>query len=511
MAGMQDFNRIRAGFSVAVIVGLAGVLVPATAAATDAYVNDSSGHSAAPCTLLNPCNSINTGISEATAGATVHVDGGTYNQAVTLGNGKSLIADDFAADGGAIVPTIDGGASSALSFTSDAGTIQGMILRSDGTSFDVVALDRVATLSGNTLSTTNPAIDADLVHAFGNAGGSTITGNTFNGSTTAGADQVGVESQGVPVTISGNTFMNTSVGVWAHGGGGTITGNHISGAHVASFSGDGIEVGPGAGQPTITGNTIDSPGSSTDGIAVEGSGPLPPLTGATIQRNRIIGGFFEGIVVEDSNGPVILDSNLITGATTFGIHLLDDSPTPTSTDGDVTATNMTVTGNATDISIASAALTIDSSIVQDPIQTGGTAESCSISFSSGPTTTSGGDGCMNFQTTATPDLGGSDGFHLLDTPNNRASFIDHGNPAGLAGSLDLDGLARRIDADGACPLSQVLDLGAYELQVAQPNCAPPPTSGGSSQPPVAQPRKCKKSKKRAAATQAKKKKCKRRK
>jgi hypothetical protein len=508
MAGMQDLNRIRAGFSVAVIVGLAGVLVPATAAATDAYVNDSSGHAGAPCTLPDPCSSINTGIGQATAGATVHLDGGTYNQNVFLGNGKSLIADDFAADGGATVPTVNGAASSAISFNSDAGTVQGLILHSDDTSNGVVALDRVATLSGNTFSTTNPGTTTNLVFAFGNAGGSTITGNTFNGSTTAGVDQWGVQVDGIAVTVSGNTFTNTSVGVWAHGGaGGTIAGNHISGAHTGTVAGDGIEVGPGGGQPVISGNTIDSPGADADGIAVEGTGGATPATGATIQRNRVIGAFSEGIIAEDTNAPVILDSNLVTGATTYGINAQDDMPL-NATDGDVTATNMTVIGNATDLAVHSAGLTLDSSLVQDPISA--TAATCSISFSSGPTTTSGGNGCMNFQTTATPDLGGTDGFHLLDTPNNRANFIDHGNPAGSAGSLDLDGAPRRIDADGACPLNPILDMGAYELQPAQPDCTPPTTPAPSVTPTQTPKPKCKKHKKHGRATQAKKK-CKRRK
>src|SRR5213596_1342846 len=99
MAGRHDSNRIRAGLATAVAAAFLGALAPATAAATDAYVDDSSGHAGAPCTLLDPCSSINTGIGQATTGATVHVDGGTYAQNVLLGNGKSLVADDFDADG----------------------------------------------------------------------------------------------------------------------------------------------------------------------------------------------------------------------------------------------------------------------------------------------------------------------------------------------------------------------------------------------------------------------------
>jgi hypothetical protein len=510
MAGRLGSNRIRAALVAAVAVAAVAALAPATAAAADAYVND-TGHAGAPCDLGNPCNSINTGIGQTSAGATVHIDGGTYSEAVNLGNGKSLVADDFAADGGATVPTVNGAGLSAITvFSTDAGTIHGLILHSDDSSDGIVQLDHTATLTGNTFSTTTSSTDISMVFALSSAGGSVIDGNTFNGSLTAGADQVGVEAAGVPVTITANTFSDTSLAIFDHNGAnGTIAGNHISGAHSATFSGAGIQVGPGGGQPTITGNTVDSPGSGANGILVSGTGGASPITGATIQRNRVIGAFSDGIKAEDTNGPVALDSNLVVGAST-GLAAQDDTPF-NATDGNVSATNLTLSGNSTDIQVASAVLTLDSSLVLDSVAASGTAPSCSITFSRGPSMTPGGNGCAAFQTTAAPDLGGSDGVHLLDTANNRASFIDRGNPAGSAGTLDLDGLPRRIDADAACPLNQVVDIGAYELQVAQPGCGPPTSTGPGPAPPIAK-KKCKKPKKKhGAAAQAKKKKCKRRK
>jgi parallel beta-helix repeat protein len=507
MAGMQDSNRIRAGFAVAVAIGLAGVLVPATAAAADAYVDDSSLHSGAPCSLLDPCSSIATGILQASSGGTVHVDGGTYNEHVILNSGKSLIGDDFnAVDGGSTQATINGAGFTAIKVNgSDAGTIQGLAISSDN-NFPV-QLDSAATVTHNTVNLTAGVGGARILLSNSAASGSSVTGNTITGSTTGGILQVGIDDEGATATIAGNTVTNAAEGIFVGSGGdATVTANTISGTHTAGSSGTGIAVG--GSHATIAGNLIHLPGTGTNGMDIFGG------SSASISRTSVIGpGFQEGIRVEESTGPVTLDSDVITGAAD-GILAKDDAPFDDG-GGDVSVSNVTDWGNGfSGLTVINANVAIDSSLLEQPLDVTATSPgdvACTITFSRGPTTTPGGDGCANFQTTAAPDLGGSDGFHLLDTPNNRASFIDHGNPAGAAGSLDLGGLPRRIDADGACPLSQVLDLGAYELQVAQPNCAPPPSSGGSNQPPVAQPRKCKKHKKRSAASQAKKKKCKHRK
>jgi parallel beta-helix repeat protein len=503
---MLDFNRIRAGFAVAIALGLVAVLAPATAAAADAYVDD-SGHAGAPCTLPSPCNSITTGIGQASAGATVHIDGGTYNEAVTLGAGKSLIEDDFnSGDGGSNQVTINGAGSSAITVSgSNAGTIQGLTINSGSTS--PVELDNAATFTQNTVNS-DPTVDGTTIVYVPNvaASGSVLSGNTITGSTTPGVVQVGIEVDGATATVTGNTITNASEGIFVGSGANpTISANTISGTHAAGTGGLGIAV-IGA-RATISGNLIHLPGTGTDGI------DLSPSGATSVSRTSVIGpGFSEGIHSENGAGPVQLDSDLITGSTS-GIEAKDDSPTLDAGEGDVSMANMTVWGNSTDLSAINADLTIDSSIVEDPVFVDATSPgdvACTITFSRGPTTTAGADGCTHFQTIAAPDLGGSDGFHLLDTPNNRVNFIDRGNPAGSAGSLDLDGLPRRIDADGACPLNQVLDLGAHEFQIAQPDCSPPTTTPPTPQSPAKKPT-CKKHKKRNAASQAKKKKCKRRK
>jgi hypothetical protein len=227
------------------------------------------------------------------------------------------------------------------------------------------------------------------------------------------------------------------------------------------------------------------------------------VTGATLRRNIV----FEhriGFVVNDTEGAVDLNGDLIAGSTLVGMAINDsgnDDATAAS------ATNVTVTASAgAEISLSNTALTLNSVIVGDPdpaITPGGDA-ACLISFSRGPSIAAGGTGCGAFQTTAPPAFvdAATGTFHLAP----GSAMIDAGDPAAPApGILDLDGAARSTDGNGDGTARR--DIGADETAAAplQPPATTPP-----SQAPAK--KKCKRKKKRkrsAASAKKRKRKCKR--
>ncbi len=273
-------------------------------------------------------------------------------------------------------------------------------------------------------------------------------------------------------TVSDNTISGYQSGVFASGSGPgatstpTIAGNTITDSHQVLGTG-----GAGVGSlnnanPTITGNQVSAPGTgSSTGIFVNGFS-APAATGATLQRNTVSGAFAAGISIRDNGLAVTLDSDFVTGAT-LGFDFQDQGPADDPMFGDVTATNITAWGNTQDVSLLQNTLTLDSSIVEDPISIA--SATCVITFSRGPTTT--GTPCQTFQTTAAPGFvnAGAGDLHLLST----SPMIDMGNTADPpAGTLDTDGDPRAVAPASACtPEPGRRDIGADEF------LAPPPPDG----------------------------------
>ncbi len=86
-------------------------------------------------------------------------------------------------------------------------------------------------------------------------------------------------------------------------------------------------------------------------------------------------------------------------------------------------------------------------------------------------------------------------------------MIDAGNTAAPpAGSVDYDGDARAIDADGACPDTPRRDIGADELLKPALDCTPAANPPTPQQPKAKCKKKKKKKKGKAAAKKCKKKK-----
>ena len=88
-------SRIRG--AIAVVGGLALLATaPAATRADDTYVDDDAATDTLPCTLAQPCQSIQTGIFDADPGDTTFVDGGDYGPVpLLLTDGQSLIEQDF--------------------------------------------------------------------------------------------------------------------------------------------------------------------------------------------------------------------------------------------------------------------------------------------------------------------------------------------------------------------------------------------------------------------------------
>jgi parallel beta helix pectate lyase-like protein len=464
------------------MTAVALLAAPAVASGANTFVDKDTGNNANSCLLATaPCQTIGGmtgGLSKTGAGNTVFVDPAAtaYSENVTLDSGRSLAGSDFGTiEGGQ--PIVDGDVGIAINVAGAAGTIQGLTIQGA----TGVALDQPATVTGDTFNET--ADDAVMVNASAPAGTSLVSGNTFTGNTGATIDQTGVLASSAPLQITGNQFNGVSNAIEPVGDGAdaTISGNTISGVHQGTFTGEGIYVNSDP-NPTIVGNLINAPGSGAiNGILVNENTGTAPQTGAVLRRNRILGNFSASFRADETTAPVSLDSDLIAGNTGgFGVSSNDFTPFGAA-QGDVALTNVTLADNSQDIALQDTAIAIDSSIVQDLISSVGTI-ACTITFSRGPTTTPGGNGCLNFQTSAVPAFAGASDYHLQSSASNLANLIDHGNPAAPANPLDLDGNPRAIDIDGACPLNQVRDMGAYELQVSQPSCAGPTSPSPSPSP-----------------------------
>jgi hypothetical protein len=450
--------------------------VPGTASAANLYVDDNTGDDLnSNCPQAAPCLTIANALTESNVGDTILVDGGEYNETLTVGGGRSLIAQDFTGppegetliDGGATTdPAIEVAAGNA------ADTIEGFTIRSQ---YAPVILGAAATLRGNIFDeTTVPTQTGSDVLIMPTAPASTVTGNIF--SDTQSDAQTGVSaSVAGSLLIADNSFsgLNAAIRVEPSSGQATpvISGNDISGTHDTGAAGFGVSIGDRT-NGTVTKNVIHDPavGATTFGIAISGNPATAETTGGTLRRNRVFANT-ASIVTNDSDAPLTLDSNLVTGPG-WGLRAVDNGA---NGGGDVTATNLTAYDGGA-IQLQDTALTLDSSIVEEDISTSGATSTCSITFSRGPTVNPGGNGCQDVQTTADPmfvDPGAGDYGLQAASP-----LIDAGNPAAPApGATDLDGDPRAIDGNGDCTTRR--DIGAEErVTTPNPACAPPPPPSG---------------------------------
>lgn len=463
-------------------VSVAGLLsAPASALGADTYVDQDTGSDANPCTLALPCETIQRGIDEATAGATVRVDPDAYPLGLQIGDGKSLLAEEFAggAEGNA---SINGGGFVALDvLASGAGEVSGFSITS--TTNPVIDLKGAIELRGNSILVPAPGAKGIDVSS-GPAGLVTIDDNEFFGDSTSSQTAVNVRN-GSEASITenrvgspGNAF---NIGIFAmEGSTAEIAGNTLR----AFFQSGGV-----AGQPinvqdasaTITGNVVTDTQPSPDGvngITVIDTATAPAAE-ATLSRNQLYGGgAAEGIRIHD--GSATLEGDLVTGFED-GVVVRDidfDEFMPREI---LEATGVTAFGNdESDIKLEGWDLDLDSSIVGLPVELSGPALECVITHSRGVPSelVPPEHSCNDFQTDASP--GFVDESPLFGEPDLHLTagspMIDAGNPAAPeAGALDVDGDPRALDGDEECPEERTRDIGADEFG-ALLDCDPPETS-----------------------------------
>jgi hypothetical protein len=301
-----------------------------------------------------------------------------------------------------------------------------------------------------------------------------ITGNSITGAT---AQTTGISIQATPpvaeTEVSGNTLESLDTGIRVDGALAAVDANTFNEIAVT-----GIDVLNYA-NPTVTANRLTNVAAGTSvGIAI--SEVAPPAagtgTGATLQRNHVIG-MATGVSVANTTGPVTLFDEVIAGSNVAGLALADDPADGDAEGGNVTVRNSTIAQRTAgiDITVADAAITIDSSIVGDN-NTGGIDASggatCQIDYSRGPVapTAPQANGCDAFGTATPPDFADA-ALHLDATsPANLGSLIDAGNPDNFAedtvGDFDDPPDPRQVDGNGDC--KAVRDIGADEALLAGP-------------------------------------------
>jgi hypothetical protein len=479
----------------ALAICVAGLALPATAAAADTYVNKQTGADSNACTDPGtPCATIQAGIDQAGTGDTIHVQapsggpvtyGGTFSITPTavLGDGKSLVAESPDPTQTEITGPTSVANIPPITTTSNAGSISGFTIQSFLSSVDTshdLTLDHDRfTQLGLSGTTSNP-----LPTVYVHSGSTTFRGDTFvdsnptdqnKGMTAIKLDDGSGTTQVIDSTFSG--FKNAIQAVPASStGGGSL---NVSGSTIDLNDQEGTPVGIDASDQTvrISDSTIHATshpgGSSALGVRLQ-EGPNAAATGATISRSVLSNLFVEAIQVTDTLGSVDLDDDLITG-TSVAIQMQNTG----SGGGNVTATNLTVSGFIENIG---AHLDLDSSILTDSIPGTGT---CTITFTRGdPMGLTGDNGCWDFQSTADPgfvDPGIGD-YRLASS----SPLVDAGNPSTPpAGALDLDGNARALSSVASCtsPDPGRRDMGAYELVPQRLDCPAPPAQPGVSPVP----------------------------
>jgi hypothetical protein len=282
-----------------------------------------------------------------------------------------------------------------------------------------------------------------VIDALGGAGEIDVSGNTFidDAGTFASPDDskngkaaVSMIHSDGPVHITNNRFSGYRSAVEVSGRAGSSTfpgisiqGNDIAGTYDsvapdkqgAALSITTENAGPGpAPFVDVVDNSIHDADVTSHGwdIHIVAGSTTPPVH-VDVEGDRVAGGF-GGVFWQGSNGSSLhLGNDFVTG-TRFGVSVGAGST-------GIDLTNVTFRRNNRDIS-NSGDLSLDSTLVEDPILVSGGA-SCSITFSRGPVTDpSVPDGCSDFQTALDPvfSASGNLGYRLDPT----SPLIDQGSP-----------------------------------------------------------------------------------
>ncbi|MCA9771119.1 MAG: right-handed parallel beta-helix repeat-containing protein [Myxococcales bacterium] len=286
---------------------------------TAIHVDDDSACATGCGDAANPWPTIAQGLAAATAGATVHVNAGTYAEselAIPV-DGLTLEGDGpeatFINNGGADVTAI-------RVWGRDGVTIRNLAIEQNRQGINVwrngATPTTNLTVTGCAFFVNDPYGSIQL----SDVAGATITDNHFVGDNlsnpVAGSVGAGVNATGL--TIGGNIFEVGQIGVEVTDGAqATVTGNGFY-----SMFGDAIRVGSGAngrGTATIENNTIEEAGGH--GIRSWGGANL------SITGNSIVSGGINGITLIDTQTAAITNNTMIWGNAFWGISCEADPST----------------------------------------------------------------------------------------------------------------------------------------------------------------------------------------
>jgi len=199
-------------------------------------------------TPASPCQTIVYALTKAATGESVHVGGGTYDETVTLGGGKSLLEGSaFKApqtSGDAILSSSSGSTPTLTVAAGDpAGTVRGLTIRGV---FQPLSLGAPATITQNKFDQATPPSVASLTFEYASvvvrgAGAPAISDNTFDDPTADEQKAIYVSGQASP-TVSGNSFdgFRSSIVIGSTGApaasAAVIDGNTITGVHSSPVS-----------------------------------------------------------------------------------------------------------------------------------------------------------------------------------------------------------------------------------------------------------------------------------
>jgi Protein of unknown function (DUF1565) len=190
--------------AVSLAAGIALIGAPAAYAANTLYVNASSGVDSSSCgPLASPCKTISQAVTNASAGDTVMVAAGTYNESVSINQSLTLEGAQ-AGNPGSSARSPESPSSESV-VTGGAFSINTSNVTVDGFSFGY---------AGN-------QVCVGCLVSPGPAGysGVTIEDNVFSGYQPAGSEDNAIGVNGAPgLTVTGNYFTSPTASFFSHGG-----------------------------------------------------------------------------------------------------------------------------------------------------------------------------------------------------------------------------------------------------------------------------------------------------
>ncbi len=383
VAGARRALAVVSTVLTAAALTLVGSALPAAAAGSTWYVDQTDGADGANCgaaTGSGACATIGAALARAADGDTVSVASGTYSEALTLSHAITLQGDSQA---GVVLnnPSTD----DVPTITIDADgpvTVARMTITPAEPSDSVQNTVAVRAQAGSTatvsqITVSNPtSLAVGGIHAAGGStlslDRSTLTGLAFG----VAVGNLPGDGTSVPATatVTDSTITNNNAGVLLAAGTATITGGSVSGNTFAGLAGSTSDAAFQVTDTSITDNGSPANGS--------GAGVLLQSGGSFTGGNVTISGNYDGVLAE---GDVTLTSSTVTNnggstqdGTPYGGGILVQPRTDPDT-GDpiplaVSITGTDVSGNTFGVQLPYTQATITGSTITNNAMFGITAQ-----------------------------------------------------------------------------------------------------------------------------------------